>query len=298
MGSKAIKCFAIVSLLGVGFFLIGGCNVKDKEGTLKSQQDGYSSPRDVFNAFRKARNSRDYRTEFYCLTPDSQDQATFGLVEEQPAYQLLEFPIKAKVLETLTKYGPKWSIVEAEYKTKYHKKYGIDPPCSAEEIVRNGGPALAKRFPREVNAPPPSSDDALLYDIVLSLVPDKAKLYEEVNLAHTGGDALPRIGKLHGLDIHGDTAVGYLRETVVSYQRGTTDQTKKKAEDVVWKPFSFRRLNGRWFVDEFTNSLNTIPSPTTDPDDLASGTMVHNSQDPNAPATAPPLPPFNAGPRN
>jgi hypothetical protein len=245
LGSRVL----VLLVLGVGFCLAEGCErIKEPKQHNKPER-GYESPREAFDAFKDASTRGDYRTQFHCLTPDDQGQALFWMVAAQADAETAD----PKTLESLRRNGPDWKTVDAEYRKEFRKKFGADPTCASQDIVRFSNPPLAKSIPDAASASagvPPAFDGALLYEVVVKLIPDKAKLYEEVCGAYT--ETPPPMGELHNLNIKGDTAVGYLSEKSVapaaSSASGGDRHDKDDGEGRIFVPFRFRKLDGRWFV--------------------------------------------------
>jgi hypothetical protein len=174
---------------------------------------GYASPREAFEARRKALAERDWRTSFASSTPEVQGQEVENLVwwwfylGDRLGGSDLELPAK---------------MAQKARFTAFMKKNGV-----SNSIFGSGGGDI---------------------EGMASRVPDKAAFYEEASeYIRTGGmeapDFIYDFGDLQGVEVSGDAARGWVvwnRDHV--YENGV-----KKVTRSVRLLRKFRRVGGRWF---------------------------------------------------
>ncbi len=179
---------------------------------------GYASPREAFEARRKALARRDLCTSFASSTPEAQFQEVESLViwwlfqHEVLGGSELEYPANA---------------AQKTRFTAYMKKNGVN---------------------LSIFAPGDQS-----FEAIASRVADKASFYEEASeIIRTGGmeapDFMYDFGDLQEIEASGDAARGWVlwnRHHV--YQDGV-----KKVTGTVRVLRKFRKLDGRWFNDSKT----------------------------------------------
>jgi hypothetical protein len=220
------------------------CRGEENNKPSHTKEFGYASPVEVFDAYRTAHEKGDYRTEFLCLTPDSQDQTVFGCFAS-----CLEVRGDCpKAMEALKKNGLDPALVDAEYKKAYRQRHGVIPIGIDEGGAHNDGilaPAPATRNKQ----PPPPPDDVILQKVVLRFVKDKAEFCEDVS--KVGGDDgdSSQIEELKGLDIRNDIAVGQAVRTS-DVPRLDSATGRKSEKQRVLEQFTFRRIRGRWFMEK------------------------------------------------
>lgn len=202
----------------------------------------YSSPDAVFNAFREASKKHDWRTAFFCLTPQAREAAVLE------AFSLCNLSTRnPKIPGILKKFGAEGKVVYAEYQRRYREKYGEAP-----QEIKPAPPAFSRPpspFPEEKDWPPfPPRDQDLLRKIVNGLITDKPGFYEAVNNILEYGRA--PIGKLEDLIIQGDTATGQASKTLYVINIGAGGRPEKELEEALKEIYCFRKLNGAWFIDK------------------------------------------------
>jgi hypothetical protein len=179
---------------------------------------GYASPREAFEARRKALAARDWRTSFASSTPEVQGQEVEHLVGwwfyqgDMLGGSDLEWPAK---------------MAQKARFTAFMKKNGV-----SNSIFGSGGGDI---------------------EGMASRVPDKAAFYEQASeIIETGGieapDFIYDFGDLQGVEVSGDAARGWVvwnRDHV--YENGV-----KKVTGSVRLLRKFRRVGGRWFNDSET----------------------------------------------
>jgi hypothetical protein len=179
---------------------------------------GYASPREAFEARRKALAGRDWRTSFASSTPEAQFQEVESLVgwwcfqHEVLGGSDLEYPA---------------SIAQKARFAAFMKKNGV-----STSIFASGGGDI---------------------ETMATRVPDRASFYEEASeIIMTGGmeapDFIYDFGDLQGVEVSGDAARGWVvwnRDHV--YENGV-----KKVTGTVRVLRKFRKLDGRWFNDSKT----------------------------------------------
>jgi hypothetical protein len=176
---------------------------------------GYASPREAFEARRRALAGRDWRTSFASSTPEVQGQEVAHLVEwwfylgDRLGGSDLALPA---------------SIAQKARFAAFMKKNGV-----RTSIFAPGGGDI---------------------ETMASRVPDKAAFYEQASeIIETGGmeapDFIYDFGDLQGVEVSGDAARGWVvwnRDHV--YENGV-----KKVTRSVRLLRKFRRVGGRWFND-------------------------------------------------
>jgi len=230
---------------------------------------GYGSPREAYEAYRRALDKDDWRTAFHCFTPAARDDQVFRTFDA--ATFRAEEP---KVGAAMKKYGLGVETVMKEYTKQYRDKHGVDLEKLQAEIDRRRqerlkeylndhpeartvqGDLEAVTVPAEVQPKlsMPPFDHELLREIVLRSVTDNAGFYTDVNRAirpAKKNDTLrPTLGPLERVTITGDRATGWI--TVTNYHLAfEADGIERKEADPPWpQRMHFRRLGGRWFVGQ------------------------------------------------
>jgi len=82
---------------------------------------GYGSPREAYEAYRRALDKDDWRTAFHCFTPAARDDQVFATFDG--ATFRAEEP---KVAAAMKKYGLDLDTVLKEYTKQYRDKHGVD----------------------------------------------------------------------------------------------------------------------------------------------------------------------------
>ncbi len=198
---------------------------------------GYSSPRDAFNAMRSASDRKDWRTVFFSLTPNNQDAAVFGLFDSCTFCE----EANAKVRAAMKRHGLELGKVFAEYGKGYRQKHGVDLDKLSAEAAKQPAPSL------------PPADGELLSKVVLKLVTDKAGFYAEASEAITPKvrDVLaPDYGNLEGLTVSRDVATGWVTRTLYHLKAEPGKPEVKEADPPERVQCCFRKLNGRWYNGE------------------------------------------------
>ena len=185
----------------------------------------YPSPTAVFDAYREAREKRDWCKCFSLLTPEAQNDALFesffacGMHDSKESRAILK------------KYGLDDAAVGDALRKKYKEKYGIDIDTA------EGAASVALLG---------DSDRDLLVDVVAAHVKDKAGFFEaEINQFEK--NPVSPLGDLDQLVIDDDTATG--RAATPGFHYETPGKTPRKVEDKTYKAFHFRRVNGGWLLD-------------------------------------------------
>ncbi|WP_165223794.1 hypothetical protein [Aquisphaera insulae] len=188
---------------------------------------GYASPREAFEARRKALAGRDWRTAFASSTPAVQGQEVENLVSFWVVFETgggIGGPFVGNEPDFAAQ-----EAIEARFRETM-KKHGLVFPLF--------GFGLEER----IKAMTPRDADKM------------ASFYEEVSEIMWGGrqeasDSVDGFGDLQGIEVSGDTARGWVA--------GNRDQVHqdgaKKAAKPVRRLWKFRRLNGRWFNDGMTS---------------------------------------------
>jgi hypothetical protein len=189
----------------------------------------YSSPADVFNAYREARSKRDWRKCFHCLTPEAQKDALFetyfacGMSGSKEVATICE-----KFIDGVT--------LNADYEKRYKEKHGM----SIAEV-------RAKEQTEEPRGPTATSDRDLLVEALNAQIQDKVGFYEAaLNLLESSDSPSP-IGDLGQMVIEGDSATGAADIAIVHYEM-KPGEPEKRVDDKVPKTFKFRKVNGGWLI--------------------------------------------------
>jgi hypothetical protein len=243
---------------------------------------GYSSPREAFDARRRAIAKRDWRTDFFSLTPASQDVEVVGLCEGfllwiEPGGEYGPFDrtgeagrkaAEAKLRAILKKYGVESGKVWGEYTKKYREKHGVDLDRLQAEMETYWFEKYLKKHPEigskkawkahsmpidpeDTNEPGPTlpeTDYELLSKTVLPMVTDKGAFYVEMTEFMTPkvkDDLAYDYRDLEGVTESGDTAKGWVAMTMY-HIKGTN---VKVADPPQRLQRCFRKLNGRWYND-------------------------------------------------
>lgn len=222
--------------------------------------EGYSSPQAAFDAFRQARDIRDWRAVYLTLAESSRDSDVFATFDN------CIFSLDPKVTAVLTKYGLGLDRVMTEYAKRYRDAFGVDLDSIRAERRRRldewrkTNSESSKSHPstpgevalKSPGVPPddlgpvvPPIDKDVLIPIVLHFVTDKVAFYEEANklLYPQGNRLFPRIGALSDITISGDGARGRAKVTSYFVVSGLVRQDGPSLESV-----HFLRVNDRWFL--------------------------------------------------
>jgi hypothetical protein len=220
-----------------------------KEPVLKT----HSSPNAVFDAYRQAARSGDWRAFYFLFTPEAQRDMVFEAefvcgVRNDPALKVIQ-----------KRFGPAEAAVGQRYWKEYKRKHGhaevIDtfllkaiPYWERKEQLGGGKEtAQAGTVPR----PPESAvmddlpdDEELLRQAVYDATKNKVAYFAEVQKLVGKGRKPNIVGDLEQVAIKGDTATGRVTITVVP-QPPDSPQKIDKFD----KTFKLRRINGGWLLD-------------------------------------------------
>ncbi len=224
----------------------------------------YSSPGEVFDAYRKARDKDDWRTLFSCLTKESQELEVF---EVFIACETTSHHQEARAV--CKKYGVDNVSINTIYYAKYKRKHGIDIAQIVTERENNakkanesrqkkrakdqsdGGAAVVAASPSEDLGPPlPPRDEDLIHEVISAQIKDKAGFFEEAHVAIACKpeiDLEPRIGPLEQVTIHGETAIGRAKMTMFHLE-STDGKTSNKIGSTSDETFNFQRVNSSWLL--------------------------------------------------
>jgi len=196
----------------------------------------YPSPKAVFDAYREARAKRDAWAVFSLSTPQVQSDTVFGslfsCMERQGTDTIKGWRSEAEEIGRIVgKYFDDQAVAD-EYNNQYKKKHGTDPLTSPH-------------------------DDKLWYDAVTAHVKDKAgfveavaKHFEESAAKRHEQDPLSPLGDLEVLVVHGETATGHAKMTILPrVAAGESPLRPGQSPAIYDKPFKFRRVNGGWLLD-------------------------------------------------
>jgi hypothetical protein len=185
---------------------------------------GYPSPREAFEARRKALARRDWRTSFASSTPAAQALEVQNLVSC-------------------------WILKEIDLMGGPFDGLGLGM------AAKGAGEARFRAFMKQngVKAPRFTFDDEQLIETIKTMasrVPDKAAFYEGASeTLRTMGLEAPELiydfGDLQGIAESGDSARGW----VVWNRYHVYENGVKKVTGTVRLLRKFRRLDGRWFND-------------------------------------------------
>ncbi len=177
-----------------------------------------------------------------------------------------------KIDAVMKKYRLESDGVFHEYAVKYRGKHGVDLEKQTIQVKSDAAKRLngqqeqaagsetgsskpnASKNGEGQSAFPLEIDEEVLQDVVLRLVTDKVAFYEEANkalypLAGTLLPSLNKIGVLSDLKVSDNEASG--KVAVTSYHLEGLNEVDTVREDHPHDaPVHFRKVNGRWFLDE------------------------------------------------
>jgi hypothetical protein len=212
------------------FLFLASCASGGEGNNGTEIQIRYPSPTAVFDAYREARDKREWRKVFSLLTTDAQNDAVFESLFACAAGN----PNNQQ--EIIKKYVD-IAAVDAEYEKKYMEKHGID--IAESNRLHGSDPKYKPRAP----------DRDLKVDATALHVKDKAGFVEAVAKLSEKNPVSP-LGALEHLVVKGDTATGSAKETVLP-RSGESPLKSGQSPPVYEKPFEFRRVNGSWLLDSF-----------------------------------------------
>ena len=271
----------VVLMFVLGLSVANGIAV---EKAASEPPKGYASPREAFEAYRKARNQKDWRTLFFCMTPDLQNRQVIGLWYE--SWELAEGSEK-EVFAAWAKHN--LDGIRADYQKLYSKKHGFDferlkaeqekwyaeqekrrkryyethPEVPKDSVVSDH--LLLKPGEKAGGPEGPAEDHQLLQEVFLQRVTDKAGFYEEIMKigvdVHNSYLGDPNVGELEQLRTTDDTATG---RVAITRQIGLETDAKGKETkimDTARSSIHFRKLAGKWFLDKAMPELKNGQSP-------------------------------------
>lgn len=217
----------------------------------------YSSPDAVFDAYRQAHRSGNWRSFYFLFTLEVQRDMVF---EAQFACGEVDGPALEAIQKKL---GPTETETGKKYFEAYKRKHGhgevIDkflakaiPHWEAKDREAAGAKAEAAGTatpPEEaalVEALP--NDEELNRQAIYDATKDKVGFFEEVQKVLENGRNSNIIGDLRQVDIKDDKATGRAEITIVPTP-GETPPKSGGSRPPYDKPFKFRRINGGWLLD-------------------------------------------------
>ncbi len=207
-------CLLVVSLCSI-FLLAAETSCVKNEG-------GYSTPNEVWDAYRQAMHKGRWKDAFRHLTPRSQEYCVQGFVFI--AAYVRGGPDKdsaAKLKAILGKHGLDLDQIEPE----------AEKVTSKAEVA-----AYVDQLNQRVK------DKEQLFHDVMSVLEPKLPWPRDKR-----GKRVIIWGKLTAVTVVGDTAIGKCMEKLDQndvFEIGGVRQTEREAE------IAFRKLNGRWFVEQ------------------------------------------------
>jgi hypothetical protein len=259
---KTMTLFSVVT----SFVVYLTMELSDSKGAEKSTPvttKTYSSPQEVFDVYRDARNKWDFLTMLSCATVEWQETAVFD------AYSgCLEHMENPKVIKLLKDYGADDKTIEPEFFKRYKEKHGIDiekmfsdrkkaaeNATEARKKEQQSNPSsrdnstTLKQTPTEEYLPPlPPFDQDLMQKVVYSAISDKAGFCKAVEDIISHGEPPEPLGKLEHLKVEGNTAEGRAKTTLYHIEGGPRKEDKKVRQevDVV---IGFHKSNGGWLIE-------------------------------------------------
>lgn len=192
----------LIVLVILGPLMLASCVKAADENSV------FSSPVTVFDAYREARNKRDWRRCFALLTSEALDDAVFEAFFSSAESQ------SKKARDIVKRY-----VDENTMKSEIEK-----------ERMR-----IAK-----------DNTKLDLRGVLAKAVKDKAGFCADMSEVFAP-DPVPPLGELRNLKVDGDTAKGQVA-TTSWHISGDGKGASKKVVDEIEKTFEFKRIDGRWLI--------------------------------------------------
>lgn len=230
------------------------------EGTAKQKEPVmkvHSSPTEVFDAYRQAYRSGDWRTVYFMSTSEVQRNMVYEaefvcVAAKDPAIKAIQ-----KV------FSPTEGMVGKRYWEEYKRKHGhaeVIDKCLAKAIpyweLKDKGAGGTEAGQAGTAPPPPEcaamdalpKDEELFRQALYDATKDKVGFIAEVQKLDRKRRKPDIIGDLEQVTIKDDTATGQARITGVP-QPGESPRKPGQAPAVYEKPFKFRKVSGGWLLD-------------------------------------------------
>src|SRR5262245_40738134 len=117
---SAFAAFLVVTVLGSEAADDTAAKPRDVE-----LENDYSSLRAIFDSFRDAHHTRNFRRHFHCLTPSSQRNVLWEIIFSSG---LRPDDQKAEAKRIVDKYVGEPEKLRDEYYKRYRAKHGVAPP--------------------------------------------------------------------------------------------------------------------------------------------------------------------------
>ena len=188
--------------------------------TADTQRGGYSSPQEVFAAYRTALSREDWRTAFHCLTRPCQD------------FFIFEIAFAAGMHEDRNEEGKALNAAL--------QRYGYDPG----ELEAAFEAAFGDKKPIDI-------DVTAMHKLMGDLVKDRETLFVEAHriLAKYLKGKPSVLHSLMQIEVHGKEAVGRSRKTSYVHSVYTNGGEMREFVHKVTGPaiVHFRKCDGKWF---------------------------------------------------
>lgn len=215
----------------------------------------FSTPNEVFEAFRDAHDNHKWLDEFNCFTRSAQTNMVYELYVACAARDN-----DSATMAILKSHNVDPTLVGSDYENRYKQKHGVDlakaraqSEQKLEEYRRS--PVKSEKTLMDALAMP-SLDQGILEEVVCARIKNKAKFYDDVSKRLFGSQDSPsRFGNLERVTVHGSTAVGFA--TFTSYHlEHYPNRPIKPVKDTFTKEFHFEKADGGWLITKARSTTN------------------------------------------
>lgn len=182
----------------------------------------YGSPKEVFEAYRKAIAEGDWPNTFHCLSDDAKKQAIYD-VYMSGSFQLGDLGRKAAKVQS--EYGASSRVVEAEYQKRYLAKNS----SGTSDGTGDGGIEV-------------------LQEILDELIDDKLGFYVATQKLLADPESTPAFGPLEQVEVSNNLAKGQAQVTIYVFSAENGGPVERK-ETKSPGTYYFRKVGKSWFID-------------------------------------------------
>lgn len=182
----------------------------------------YSSPQEVFEAYRKAIARGDWLAAFHCLSDEAKKQAIYD-VYMSGSFQLGELGKKAAKIQS--EYGASSRVVEAEYQKRYLAKNAN----GTSDGIGDGGIEVLK-------------------EILDERIDDTLGFYVATQKLLADPKSTPTLGSLGQVGVAENLAKGQAQVTVYVFSAENGGPVERKESKVV-ETFDFCKVGKGWLID-------------------------------------------------